>query len=124
MLAPHSRRPPPIGLALAAIGLGVALWYGYDLVRAPTMSDEQIAQLVEVNLAADVARQPEGSRPSEAQLAPLAAQMRAEITGEIARTRSQARTGLIAGLAAAAFGILQMLLLRRPRGAGDLRRAD
>lgn len=113
MLA-HQRRRPPLGLALVTIGLGVALWYGYDWFRAPTMSDEQIAQLVELNLAADVARRPGGAQPPPEQLAALAASLREEITTELTRTRDDARTGCLAGLAAAVFGFLQMVLLRRP----------
>ena len=112
MLA-HSRRRPPLGLAMATIGLGVALWFGYDWYRAPTMSDEQIAQLVELNLAADVARSPGNAKPSEEQLAALAAQLREEITAEFARARNEARTGCLAGLAAAVFGFLQIFLSRR-----------
>ena len=107
------RRRPPIGFALATIGLGVALWYGYDWYRAPSMSEAQVAELVELNLAADLARNPGRAQPTAEQLAPIAAQIREEITAEFTRTRTQARTGCLAGLAAAAFGFLQLFLLRR-----------
>jgi hypothetical protein len=112
MLADRRRRPP-LGLALATIGLGVALWFGYDWYRAPTMSADQITQLVDLNLAADVARRPDGAQPTPEQLATLSQSLREEITAELTRTRNDARMGCLAGLAAAVFGFLQMFLLRR-----------
>jgi hypothetical protein len=102
-----------MGLALASIGLGVALWFGYDWYRAPSMSEEQIAQLVDLNLAADVARSPDGAKPTPEQLTALSMSLREEITTELIRTRNDARTGCLAGLAAAVFGFLQIFLLRR-----------
>ena len=107
---PHRR--PPLGLALATIGLGVALWYGHDWYRTPTMTDEQVAELVELNLAAAMARRPDAAQPTEQQLGALAATIREEIRTGLARKRETARTGCLAGLAAAVFGFVQMFLLR------------
>lgn len=113
MLASPRRSSPPLGFAIAAIGLGLVLWFGYDWMRLPSLSDQEIAQQVDAAMAADVMRNPDGSKPDAAQVELLKAHVREEIAGEIDAQRNQAKLGTLVGLAAAVFGVLQMALLRR-----------
>lgn len=109
------RNPRAFGLVLAAIGLGVVLWYGEQRARLPQWSEAEIAQSVELNLQLDLQRRGPHLQPSEDRLAALRRTLRAEVEAEIRREREQLDRWIGAGLLLLVFGAGQWFadVLRR-----------
>lgn len=103
--------PPPgaVGGLIAAIGLGIAAWYGYEWYRVPRWTEAEIVGSVELNLALDLSRQPPDSVPREAQER-MRAQIRREVEAQIARESETPRSWTIAGLLMGLLGLVQMAL--------------
>jgi uncharacterized protein HemX len=109
------RNPRAFGLVLAAIGLGVVLWYGEQRARLPQWSEAEIAQSVELNLQLDLQRRGPHLQPSEERLEALRRTLRAEVEAEIRREREQLDRWIGAGLLLLVFGAGQWFadVLRR-----------
>lgn len=108
------RTPPPgvVGALVAAIGLGIACWYGWLWFQVPPWSERDIAASVELNLALDLSRLPPDSVPAEARDR-LRVQIRREVEAQIARELEEPRGYTLAGLLMAAFGFAQMFIRMR-----------
>lgn len=104
-------RPPPgaVGALIAAVGLGVAGWYGWDWYQLPHWTETDIRASVELNLALDLSRTPQAATTVDAQNL-LRQNIRKELEAEIAREREVPRGYTLAGLAMMAFGFAQMLI--------------
>lgn len=117
----HSRRTPApgaVGALVAAIGLGVACWYGWDWYQMPRWTEQDIAASVELNLALDLSRLPPESMTPQMQDR-MRMQLRREVEEQIARESEGPRGYTIAGLVIGLFGLVQMLLRNwLARGAG------
>lgn len=101
--------PGAVGALIAAIGFGVAVWYGWEWYHVPRWSEQEIVGSVELNLALDLSRQPPDSLTAEAR-DQLRAQIRREVEAQIAREVEEPRGYTLAGLAIGMFGLLQMAL--------------
>lgn len=108
------RTPPPgaIGGLLAAIGLGIAGWYGWEWYHVPRWSEQEIVGSVELNLALDLSRLPPDSVSAAAQDR-MRASIRQEVEAQIAKETEEPRSYTLAGLLMAAFGLVQMILRTR-----------
>lgn len=116
---PPPRTPPPgaVGAIVAALGFGVACWYGWDWYQIPRWTEVQIEQSVELNLALDLKRIG-AEPPSPEQAQAMRARIRAELHAEIAKENELPRDYTVAGLIIGLFGLVQMLTriaLARPR---------
>jgi hypothetical protein len=105
------RVPPPgaVGALIAAIGLGVACWYGWAWYQVPRWSEQEIEGSVELNLALDLSRLPAGS-VAPAEQARMRAQIRREVEAQIAKAADEPRQYTMAGLLITVFGLVQMAL--------------
>lgn len=103
--------PPPgtVGGLIAAIGFGVAAWYGYEWYRVPRWTEAEIVGSVELNLALDLSRVPPESVPRETQDR-MRAQIRREVEAQIARESETPRAWTISGLLVGLLGLVQMAL--------------
>ena len=103
--------PPPgaVGGLIAAIGLGIAAWYGYEWSRVPRWTEAEIVGSVELNLALDLSRQPPGSVPPETQDR-MRAQIRREVEAQIEREVETPRAWTFSGLLMGALGLAQLAL--------------
>lgn len=116
----HGRRTPPrgaTGALLAAIGLGLAGWFGWDWHQLGRWSEDELRASVELNLALDLARDPDAATTVEAQDR-LRRQIRLELRDQIEREVGTPRSYTLAGLMMAALGLAQIALgawVRRPR---------
>jgi hypothetical protein len=108
---PARGTPPPgaVGALLAAIGLGIACWYGWAWYHVPKWSEKEIAASVELNLALDLSRLPPNSVPQETQER-MRAQIRREVEAQIAKESEGPRSWTLAGLLIGVFGLVQMVL--------------
>lgn len=106
--SPHASRRPPFGLGIAAVGFGLALWYGWDWAHLPRWTEADIEQSVELNLQLDLQRH---ALPAEA-ISEKRAQVRSELKAEIDRERETAGGAAAAGLIVGLLGLAQMLLVR------------
>lgn len=108
-----------VGALIAAIGLGIALWFGWDWYQLPRWSEAEITQSVELNLAMDLARMPAESVPYDEQ-ARMRTILRSEIEAAVDAESELLRGYTLAGLLMAGFGLIQMgirnWLSRKPRG--------
>lgn len=102
-------RPGAVGALLAAVGFGIAGWYGWDWYQVPKWSEQEIAGSVELNLALDLSRLPPDSVPPETQDR-MRAQIRREVEAQIAKETEEPRAWTLAGLLIGAFGLAQMAL--------------
>lgn len=109
MVTPGRRTPPPgaVGAAVAAIGLGVAAWYGWAWYQVPRWSEAELRASVELNLALDLSRLPQGSVDTPTQER-MRAQIRRELEAEIEKEVEEPRELTLAGLLMAFFGFVQM----------------
>lgn len=113
MSAP-SRTPPAgaVGALLAAIGFGVAGWYGWAWYQLPRWSEYEITGSVELNLALDLSYRPADSiTPQEKDR--MRAQIRREVEAEIEKERETPRSYTYAGLIIGLFGLAQMAIRSR-----------
>jgi len=103
--------PPPgaVGGLIAAIGFGIAAWYGYEWYRVPSWSEQEIVGSVELNLAMDLGRLPPDSVPPDTQDR-MRAQIRREVEAQIALEAQAPRQWTIAGLLMGVLGLVQMAL--------------
>lgn len=103
--------PPPgaVGGLIAAIGFGIAAWYGYEWYRVPRWSEQEIVGSVELNLALDLSRLPPDSVPPVTQDR-MRAQIRREVEAQIAREVEAPRQWTIAGLLMGVLGLVQIAL--------------
>jgi hypothetical protein len=103
--------PPPgaVGGLIAAIGLGIAAWYGYEWYRVPRWTEQEIVGSVELNLAMDLSRHPPDSVPRETQDR-MRAQIRREVEAQIEHESETPRTWTYAGLLMGVLGLVQMAL--------------
>lgn len=110
----RSNAPAPgsVGALMIAVGLGVALWFGWDWYHLPKWTEQDIRASVELNLALDLGRTPE-QVVGEAEQQRMRASIQREVEAEIAREAEEPRGFTFAGLAIAAFGLVQMLIRRR-----------
>ena len=99
------------GALMIAFGLGLALWFGWDWYHLPRWSEQEIQGSVELNLAMDLSRQPEGS-VSDAEKTRMRSSIRREIEAEIAREAEEPRGYTFAGLIIAVLGLVQMRIRR------------
>lgn len=117
-------RVPPagaVGALLAAIGFGVASWYGWAWYQVPKWSEQDIQGSVELNLALDLSRLPPDGQPSPEALDRLRGQIRQEVEAQIAAQSDEPRSWTMAGLLIGVFGLAQMALrtaLARRHGVG------
>ncbi|MGQ0528674.1 MAG: hypothetical protein ACT4PG_02420 [Panacagrimonas sp.] len=104
-------RPPAgaVGALIAAVGLGVAGWYGWDWYQLPRWSEADIRASVELNLALDLSRTPQAATTVDAQNL-LRQGIRRELEAEIARERETPRAYTLAGMIMMALGVAQMLI--------------
>ena len=116
----RSPRLPPagaVGALLAAIGFGVAAWYGWAWYHVPQWSEKEITGSVELNLALDLSRLPQGSVTPETQDR-MRAQIRREVEAQIAKESELPRGLTLAGLLMGVFGLVQaavrIALAKRP----------
>lgn len=93
-------------MLVAAVGFGIAGWYGWEWYHLPRWSEPDIAASVELNLALDLARLPPDSVPPETQDR-MRMQVRREVLEQIARESEQPRGYTLAGLAIGFFGLVQ-----------------
>lgn len=120
MNRPH-RVPAPgsVGAMIAAVGMGVAIWFGWDWYHMPRWSQMEIEQSIELNLALDLSRQPVGAVSLDQQNQ-MRERLRREIKAEIAKESELPRGFTMAGLLMATFGLAQMMfrswLARKPNG--------
>ena len=103
------RKPRAFGLVLAAIGLGVVLWYGEQRARLPQWSEAEIEQSVELNLHLELQRRGPHLQPRDDRLDALRRALRAEVEAEIRRDRQQLDRWIGAGLLLLVFGAGQWL---------------
>jgi len=108
------RLPPAgaVGALLAAIGFGIAAWYGWAWYHVPKWTEQEIVGSVELNLALDLSRLPPDSMPPEAQQR-LRAQLRQEVEAQIAAETEEPRSLTMAGLLMGVFGLVQMVVRHR-----------
>jgi len=110
----RSPRLPPagsVGALLAAIGFGIAAWYGWAWYHVPRWTEQEIQGSVELNLALDLSRLPPDSMPPEAQQR-LRAQLRQEVEAQIAAESEEPKSLTMAGLLMSVFGLVQMAIRR------------
>tara|TARA_R110000787_G_scaffold25373_4_gene71335 strand:- start:8075 stop:8461 length:387 start_codon:yes stop_codon:yes gene_type:complete len=110
-MKPSTRVPPAgsTGALIAAIGLGIAIWFGWDWYHLPRWSEQEIAQSVELNLALDLSRQPEVS-VSQTEQERMREAIRQDVLDAISKEAELPRGFTMAGLLMTAFGIAQMLI--------------
>lgn len=103
--------PPPgaVGGLIAAIGFGIAAWYGYEWYRVPHWTEAEIVGSVELNLALDLSRVPPDSVPRETQDR-MRAHIRREVEAQIARESEGPRNWTFSGLLMGVLGLVQMAL--------------
>ena len=92
-----------------AVGLGLAFYYGDVWYGLPRYSEAEIEQSVELNLALTLQVRLTSPSADEASRATI----RSELLAEIQREQRDALRGLTIGGVLCAFGLLQMLMLRR-----------
>lgn len=108
------RLPPAgaVGALLAAIGFGIAAWYGWAWYHVPRWSAQEITGSIELNLALDLSRLPADSVPPDQQ-ARMRAQIRQEVEARIEHELETPRSLTFAGLMMAVFGLVQMAVRTR-----------
>lgn len=104
-----AKAPPPgaVGALIAAIGFGVACWYGWAWYQVPRWSEQEIEGSVELNLALDLSRLPPGGVTSQMKDR-MRAQIRRELEEQISGESDEPRQLTMAGLLMALFGLVQM----------------
>ncbi|MGQ0619433.1 MAG: hypothetical protein ACT4QA_05880 [Panacagrimonas sp.] len=108
---PPRRSPPPgaVGAIVAALGFGVACWYGWDWYQIPRWTEAQIEQSVELNFVLDLKRTgAEPPSPDAAQA--MREHIRSDLRAEIAKERELPRDYTLAGLVIGLFGLAQMFV--------------
>ncbi len=99
------RNPRLLAFLLAAVGLGIAAWYGEQRWRLPAWSEAEIAQSVELNLVVELRQRGPHLQPSPERLEALRATLRGEIEREIRREREPLERWIGLGLLLAVVGL-------------------
>ena len=87
----------------------MAGWFGWDWYQLGRWNEDELRASVELNLALDLAREPEVAPPVEAQDR-LRRQIRLELIDKIESEVRTPRSYTLAGLVMAALGLVQMAL--------------
>lgn len=103
------RNPRAFAFVLAAIGLGVVLWFGEQRARLPQWSETEIGQSAELNLQLELQRRGPHLQPQGERLEALRRTLRAEVEAEIRRERDTLDRWVGAGLLLLVFGAAQWL---------------
>jgi hypothetical protein len=103
------RNPRAFAFVLAAIGFGVAAWYGEQRWRLPQWSEAEIEQSVELNLQLELQRRGPHLQPQPERIEALRRTLRAEVQAEIRRERDTLDRWIGAGLLLVVFGLAQWL---------------
>lgn len=103
------RNPRVFAFVLAAIGLGLAAWYGEQRLRLPQWSAAEIEQSVELNLQLELQRRGPHLQPQGERLDDLRRTLRAEVEAEIRRERDTLDRWIGVGLLLLVFGIAQWI---------------
>jgi len=98
------RNPRALPALMLVGGLGLAGYYGWAWYRAPTLTEAEITQSTDVNLAIDLARMGPQLQPQGEKLAQLRAIVRAEVEADLRRETRDAQSGFGVGLVAMVFG--------------------
>ena len=96
---------------LFSAGLGVAGYYGLQWRDLPRLSERELEQSAELNLALDLAQMSAEQRPQGEQLQDLKARVRAEVQADIDRERETIHERFAAGLVAMVFGLGQLVFV-------------
>ena len=116
MLTPRPRRNPLLmPFFFAALGVGLAGWYGQAWHELPRYSDSDIDASVEANLAVDLARLGANLQPDKSGLERLRAQIHAEVLGDINKDKREAQQGFAAGLICLVLSAGHLLFVRLTR---------
>lgn len=114
----QSRLLPPgaTGVLIAAIGFGMALWFGWDRYHLHHWTPEEIEQSVDLNLALELSQR-QGPALADSEVRVLREDIREEIHVEIARDRERPGSYMLVGLLIGLIGVGQALVsyLLRPR---------
>lgn len=111
------RNPRAFSFVLAAIGIGLVLYYGEQWYRLPKWSEAEIEQSVELNLAMDLQRRGPHLQPTGEKLEALRDTVRAEVEAEIRRDRETLERWIGLGLLLAVLGVGRFIISaasRRP----------
>lgn len=105
---------PRFGLfhIIAIIGLSLSAYYGHALMTWDDLTDEEIEQSVEINLALDLNRRGPHLQPDDATRARMREQVRAEIVGERAVAKEKIERRLGVGLLLTVAGGIRLLMAR------------
>jgi hypothetical protein len=103
------RNPRALAFLLAAVGIGLAAYYGERLRTLPAWTDAEIEQSVELNLQLELQRRGPHLQPAGERLERLREALRAEVVAEIGRERAKLERGLGIGLLMLVLGAGQWL---------------
>lgn len=103
------RNPRAFAFLLAAIGIGLAAYYGERLRSLPAWTEAEIEQSVELNLQLELQRRGPHLAPSGERLERLRETLRAEVVAEIGRERAELERWLGLGLLMIVLGAGQWL---------------
>jgi hypothetical protein len=106
------RNPNLLAFLLAAVGFGLAAFYGEQLWRLPAWSEAEIAQSVELNLELEKQHRGPHLQPDGARLEQLRATLRAEVEAEIRRDRQELERWIGLGMVMMVLGLGQWLRSR------------
>ena len=111
MLKIRKRNPLLVPFLLAAVGLGVAAWYGEEWLALPKYSEADINRSVEINLAMDMKRLGPHFTQDPDKVERLRSQIHAEVVAEMEKPRREAERGLGAGLLCVVFAVGHAVLM-------------
>lgn len=105
---------PRFGLfhLIAIIGISLSAYYGHALMTWDDLSEAEIEQSVEINLAMDLNRRGPHLQPDEETRARMRKQIRAEIVGERAVAKEKIERRLGVGLLLSVAGGFRLLMTR------------
>jgi hypothetical protein len=106
------RNPFGLPVFIFLAGLGIAGYYGLEWRNAPTWTNAEIEQSVDLNLAMDIERMGPHLRPTGAKLDRLRAQVRAEVEHEANKGLKTAQLRFSVGLIAIVVGLVQVVLMK------------
>ena len=99
------RNPRAFAFLLAALGVGLAGYYGEQRWRLPQWNEGEILQSVELNLAIELQRRGPHLQPAPERLEELRRTLRAEVEAEIRRDRYQLDRWIGLGLVLIVLGL-------------------
>jgi len=105
------RNPRLIPAMLFSTGLCVAGYYGMQWRDLPHLSEQELEQSAELNLALDLARLSPEQRPHGQALEDMKARERSEVLADLDRERDTVHERFAAGLVAMVFGLGQLVFV-------------